>query len=100
MIRPAGTLLAHPVVDTGAIASFESSIFGVPTMRKLLALALATSFVALFACNKAEETKKPAVDSTVAADSAKKDTASKKDTAAKADTAKKDTAKKADAKKK
>ena len=66
-------------------------------MRKLLALALATSFVALVACNKAEENKKPAVDSTVAAPAA--DTA-KKDTAVKADTAKKDTAKKADAKKK
>ena len=64
-------------------------------MRKLLALALATSFVALVACNKAEETK-PAVDSTVAAPAA--DTA-KKDTTVKADTAKADTAKKADAKK-
>jgi hypothetical protein len=56
-------------------------------MRKLLALALATSFVALVACNKTEETK-PAVDSTTAApkaDTAKKDTA-------KADTTKKDTA--------
>ncbi len=60
-------------------------------MRKLLALALATSFVALVACNKAEETK-PAVDSTTApaADTAKKDSA-KADTA-KADTTKKDTA--------
>jgi hypothetical protein len=60
-------------------------------MRKLLALALATSFVALVACNKAEEAK-PAVDSAAApkADTAKADTA-KKDTA-KADTAKKDTA--------
>ncbi|MEN9352720.1 MAG: hypothetical protein RL318_45 [Fibrobacterota bacterium] len=62
-------------------------------MRKLLALALVATFSALVACNKAEETK-PAVDSTVAVDTAKKDTAApaadttKKDTAA----AKKDTA--------
>ena len=66
-------------------------------MKKLAALLVAAALISpVFA----EETKKPAVDSTVAADSAKKDTASKKDTAAKADTAKKDTAKKADAKKK
>ncbi len=63
-------------------------------MRKLLALALATSFAALVACNKTEETK-PAVDSTVAAPIA--DTA--KDTA-KADTAKTDTTVKADSTKK
>ncbi len=59
-------------------------------MRKLLALALATSFVALVACNKAEETK-PAVDSTVAApaaDTVKADTA-KADTTVKADSTKK-----------
>jgi hypothetical protein len=59
-------------------------------MRKLLALVLATSFVALVACNKAEETK-PAVDSTVAApaaDTVKADTTAK-DTAVKADSTKK-----------
>ena len=59
-------------------------------MRKLLALVLATSFVALVACNKAEDTK-PAVDSTVAApaaDTVKADTA-KADTTVKADSTKK-----------
>ncbi len=64
-------------------------------MRKLLALALATSFVALVACNKAEET--PAVDTT-AVDTTKVDTAAADTT--KSDTAKADTTVKADSTKK
>jgi hypothetical protein len=62
-------------------------------MRKILALAFVAAFGALVACNKSEEAK-PAVDSTLTADT------TKVDTAVKADTAKADTAVKADSAKK